>query len=219
MNDTICKSHLPFKFKVEKANNGDMTFSAYANVKNVKDHAWDIAVDGCYQKSINAHKEKGTMPKLLWSHDPYQPPVGKITDMEEDEYGLKIDGRLSKTDRGIEIYELAKDGSLDSFSIGYIEVESQWNNEAKANMLVEIDVKEVSFVNFPCNEASTLQAIKMHLKDGELPTQRELQKFLQENGLSRSQASKIADCYSPEEHHEKNSLNVDDFVAELDLFS
>lgn len=218
MNKELSKSFLPFKFKVAKADSGDMTFSAYANVKNVKDHAWDIAVDGCYQASIDSHKEKGTSPRLLWSHDTWELPVGKITSMEEDDHGLKIEGKLSKTTKGLEIYELAKDGALDSFSIGYREVKSEWSSTEKANMLQEIDIKEVSFVNFACNEDSLLQNIKSHMKDGELPTKRELQKLLQGNGLSKSQASKIADNYDPETKKEENTLKVKDFIAELEIF-
>lgn len=191
------KAYIPFKFKVDKAESGDMTFSAYGNVKNIKDHAWDIAVDGCYQASIDKHKADGTSPRLLWSHNPYELPVGKITSMVEDEHGLKFEGKLSNTTQGKDIYELLKDGGLDSFSIGYKVVEEEWNSEAKANILMEIDLKEISFVNFACNEMSLLQDVKSHLEDGELPTKRELQNFLRGNGLSKSQAEKITNQYEP----------------------
>lgn len=187
------------------------TFTCYANVKNVIDHVKDRAVDGCYLKSIERHAKNGTMPKMLWAHNPYDKPVGKWLSWEEDARGLKMTGKLSATTDGKDIEILAKDGALDSFSIGYLVIEEKWNREKGCNDLIEIDVKEVSWVNFACNEESTLQSIKSHLADGDLPTKRELRKLLSEVGLSRSQAEKIVHHYSPAD-------DIKSQVAELDLF-
>lgn len=181
-----------------KANGNERTFTAYGNVKNVRDHAGDVAVDGCYQKSIERHKANGTTPKLLWSHNPFDPPLGKIKTLEEDSKGLLFGGKISKTPRGDEIYELAKDEAIDQFSIGYLINQERWNSDKAVNELVEIDVKEISFVNFACNEESVLQDIKSEIMNGDMPTKRELQNLLRECGLSRKQASTIADHYNPE---------------------
>lgn len=218
MSDSLIKAYIPFKFKVKENSNGKMSFTAYGNVKNVKDHAWDIAVDGCYQASIDEHKVNGTSPRLLWSHNPYELPVGKITHMEEDEHGLKFEGELADTQMGRDIYALLKSGALDSFSIGYIVIKEEWNSDAKANLLIEIKIKEISFVNFACNEASLLQEVKSHIEDGDLPTKRELQNLLRNSGLSKSQASKIADNYNPKTETKEKALKVKEIVAELDLF-
>ena len=218
MNKPLTKAYIPFTFEVKEDDSGKMSFTAYGNVKNVKDHAWDIAVDGCYQASIDEHKANKTSPRLLWSHNPYELPVGKITSMEEDDHGLKFKGELADTQMGRDIYALLKSGSLDSFSIGYIVIKEEWNSEAKANLLVEIKIKEISFVNFACNEASLLQDVKSHIEDGELPTKRELQNLLRTAGLSKSQASKIADNYTPTTKTKEKTLNVKEIVAELDLF-
>ena len=197
MSKSLNKSYIPFKFDVKKSDDGVMSFTAYGNVKNIKDHAWDIAVDGCYQASIDKHKANGTSPRLLWSHNSYELPVGKITHMEEDEHGLKFSGELADTQMGRDIYALIKSGALDSFSIGYRVIKEEWNSGAGANLLQEIDLKEISFVNFACNEASLLQDVKSHIESGDLPTKRELQNLLRSTGLSKSQASKISDNYNP----------------------
>lgn len=209
------KSFIPFEFKTKKDADGKMSFTAYGNVKNVKDHAWDIAVDGCYQASIDKHKAEGTMPKLLWSHNPYEIPVGKITHMEEDEYGLKFEGELTDHEEGIKIYKALKHGSLNSFSIGYRVIDEEWNADAKANLLKEIDLREISFVNFACNEASLLQDVKSHLEDGELPTKRQLQNILRETGLSKSQAEKIVNQYEPEKGFAEDIEDIFDQMAKL----
>lgn len=217
---------IPLKFKANE-DDGVMSFTAYGNVKNIKDHAWDIAVDGCYQNSIDKHKENGTMPRLLWSHDPKSIPVGKIISMEEDDYGLKFEGELTDHDEGIKIYKALKHGSLDSFSIGYRVIEEEWSQEAGANILKEIDIREISFVNFACNELSTLREVKSHLEEGELPTKRELQNLLRAGGLSKSQAEKITNHYDPVEEEKvcifeqmakvktEEQENIFDMMAEI----
>ncbi len=193
------------------------TFTCYGNVKHVIDHVKDRAVDGCYQKSIDNHLANGTMPKMLWSHNPTLLPVGKWMTMEEDEKGLKLTGKISKTTDGKDIEILAKDGALDSFSIGYYVIKEKWNQTKGCNDLIEIDIKEVSWVNFACNEESTLQDIKSHMDEGDLPTKRELQNLLRESGLSKSQASKIVDAYNPEVK-EKALISESD-IASLGLFN
>lgn len=214
MTMTMKLKHLVVPVTGFKMDDETGVFTCYGNVKNVIDHVKDRAVDGCYRKSIQRHAEKGTTPKMLWAHNPYNKPVGKWLKMEEDEKGLKLTGKLSKTTEGKDIEILAKDGALDSFSIGYITHDEKWNDEKGCNDLIEIDIKEVSWVNFACNEESTLQSIKSHLLDGELPTKRELQTLLREVGLSKSQAEKITDKYDPEE----KTLNIKESVAKLELF-
>jgi HK97 family phage prohead protease len=189
-----------------KSQGDDMSFTAYGNVKNVVDKALDVAMDGCYTKSINNHKALGTTPSLLWSHDAYSMPVGKIHRIAEDSKGLFFEGKLSKTAAGLDLYILAKDDAINKFSIGYNVIQEQMNREKQVNELHEIDVKEISFVNFACNEESTLQSIKSQFDMGDLPTIRELERLLRGNGLSRKQAMKICSAYKPEI---KTSLDLD----------
>lgn len=188
-------------------------FTCYGNVKHIVDNALDKAMNGCYQKSIDSHAAAGTMPKMLWSHNPYELPVGKWLSWEEDEKGLKLTGKLSKTVKGSDIEILAKDGALDSFSIGYIEKDAKWNTTTKCNELYEVDVKEVSWVNFACNEDSTLESIKSKMDDGKVPTKRELEKHLRESGLSKKQAEIVCSRYNDGDVKEYKSLDLkaDDF--------
>lgn len=191
-------------------------FTCYANVKNVIDHAQDRSVDGCFTASIERHKSKGTMPKQLWMHNPYSLPVGPWLDMKEDEKGLFMRGRLSKTSMGTDIEILAKDGALDSFSIGYVVIQEKWNIDLKCNDLLEVDVKEVSWVNFACNEESLLQNIKNHMEEGELPSKSELRELFKSlNWFSKRQIDKITAAYNPDEENEKIEID-DDFKSLLD---
>lgn len=173
-------------------------FTCYANVKKIIDHADDRTVDGCFLDSILYHEEKGTMPKMFWMHNPNSLPVGPWLKMSEDNIGLKMEGRLSATTMGKDIKVLAEDKALDSFSIGYVVLQEKWNMELECNDLLQVHIKEVSWVNFACNEASLLLSMKSKMEEGTLPTKREIQKLLHDNGLSNRQAEKIANKYNPE---------------------
>ena len=191
-----------------KYDNDSGTFECYGNVKNNIDHAQDRTLDGAYVKSIERHKASGTMPKMFWMHNPQDLPVGKWIDMREDAKGLWMKGKLSDTTMGRDIQVLAKDGALDSFSIGYRVVSEQWNSGKSCNDLVELDIVETSWVNLACNEESRLVGIKSKLDEGEVLTKRELEKFLRESGLSRKQANTVCSRYD-------DSVKND---AELDIF-
>lgn len=177
-------------------------FTCYGNVKGNIDHAYDMTMNGAYLDSIATHKAAGTMPDMFWMHKSYDLPVGVWLDMEEDEKGLKMRGRLSKTSLGTDIEILAKDGALNKFSIGYWVEDEAWNSTGGFNELRKIHITEVSWVTRACNEESVLLDIKSKMTDGELPTKRELEKALKEVGFSNRQAKKIADAYSPEDQEE-----------------
>lgn len=186
-------------------------FTAYANTKNFIDHVKDRAVDGCYMNSIAKHNSAGTMPKMFWSHNPYELPVGVWKSMNEDSKGLLMGGKVSKTTMGKDIEILANDGGLDSFSIGYETINEKWNQTKGCNDLLDIHVKEVSWVNFACNEESLLQEMKAAMRDGQLPTRRELEKLLREAmRLSKSQAQNIVARYddSPIETKTKDIFDL-----------
>lgn len=186
-----------FKFNVETGE-----FTCYANVKNIIDYAGDRTVDGCFIQTISEHKSKGSMPLMLWMHNPYELPVGVWVDWEEDSKGLFMKGRLSKTTMGKDIEILAKDGAIKKFSIGYRIIKGRWNDELDSYDLLAVDVKEVSWVNFACNDESDLQEMKSLLDEGELPTKRQLQDLLRTTGLSKRQAERIVNQYEPGEKND-----------------
>ena len=196
-NKTLRHVTVPmFDFKYD---NESGEFTCYGNVKNIIDHAGDRTVHGCFVKSIERHKAAGTMPKQLWMHNPRELPVGPWLDMKEDGTGLFLKGRLSDTTTGRDIRILAKDGALDSFSIGYIVNEERWNRELGCNDLIDVDVKEVSWVNFACNEASQLVEIKTRIAEGQIVTKAELRLLLESVpvGLSKRQIERITADYKP----------------------
>lgn len=190
-----------------KMDNETGTFTCYGNVKGNIDHARDRTLDGAYMKSIERHMKNGTMPKMFWMHNPYELPVGKWIEMREDEKGLFLRGKISDTAMGRDIYTLMKDGAIDSFSIGYIEVESRWNTEKQCNDLIELDIKEISIVTFACNEESLLQDIKHRIDEGETVTKADLRVILKSTGLlSKRQIENVTANYQPVVNDEFSEL-------------
>lgn len=192
---------------------GLLRFTCYGNVKGNVDHALDVTMEGAYLNSIKRHKTNGTMPKMLWGHASWEMPLGVWEDMEEDSKGLLMQGALPDDADGRKIYNLLKIGAIDSFSIGYSVIDERWNHEKGYNELHEIDIKEVSMVNFACNEESRLVGVKAKMDDGELPTKRELEKLLREVGLSRKQSELIASRYDDKSVAEPE--NVFELLADL----
>lgn len=206
-------------FKMDKETG---VFTCYGNVKGNIDHALDRTLDGAYQESIDKHKANGTMPKMFWMHNKYGMPVGTWIEMKEDNKGLFLKGKLSKTSMGTDIETLAKDGALDSFSIGYRVIEEKWNSDKRCNDLIKLDIVEVSWVTFACNEESRLQEIKTHLDEGKLPTKAELREILDSvSWLSKRQIEKITAAYQPgvdEDSEEKELLELSELLAKSGLF-
>ena len=206
---------LDFKVKNEK----DRTFTCYGNVKGNVDHALDRTLDGAYQDSIDDHKVSGTMPKMFWNHQSWELPVGTWPHMEEDSTGLLLEGKMSTTTKGGDIFTLMQEEAIDSFSIGYRVIEEKWNHDNRCNDLIKLDIREISPVNFACNDLSTLQSIQKSLKDGELLSKSDLRQLLQFSavGLSKRQIDNITSRYHCESEDEKMILEIGDILAKSSM--
>lgn len=119
---------------------------------------------------------------MLWQHDPNQ-PIGVWDVVEEDEKGLRLEGRLALgTQEGRRVHELMKMGAIDGLSIGYFVVEDHWEGEIR--YIKEASLWEVSAVTFPMNEEARIDAVKAADM-----TVREIEKKLtQDAGFSRTVA-------------------------------
>ena len=98
---------------------------------------------------------------------------------------------------------------MRKFSIGYRINKGRWNDDLDSYDLLSVDVKEVSWVNFACNDQSDLQQMKDHIEGGSLPTKRELQSLLRSCGLSKRQSERVSNKYNPVNE------NADDAVSGL----
>lgn len=69
-------------------------------------------------------------PVVLWDHNPAIPPIGRTVKISRSKHGLKAKVQFAETWRADEIYNLIKNGFLNTASVGYLTQKSIKRNEA-----------------------------------------------------------------------------------------
>lgn len=176
--------YCPFEVK-EIAETG--VFSGYASVFGNIDAYGDMVMPGAFAKSLASK-----MPALLWQHDAHE-PIGVWQEFKEDKKGLFATGQLlvDGVTRAKEAYSLLRAGALNGLSIGYMLNDYEWvkTDDEKFRKLTEIDLWEVSLVTFPANDEARISDVKEAIS--ELESVRDVEVYLREAGLSRSEAKGI----------------------------
>ena len=169
-----------------KASGLNGLIEGYGAVFNNIDLMGDVCLPGCFTASLEAHKEAGTMPAMLMSHD-QTAPVGKWLEMYEDDYGLYVKGKLTMDVQAAkDAFSLALDDAL-SLSIGYSSVSSHYDHDRKANILEAVNLGEVSFVALAANSQAKITSVK------KLSTVRDFEQALRTDyGLSKREAKKLS---------------------------
>lgn len=177
---------IPLKLK-SVSDNGE--FEGYGSVFGVKDSYDDVVLPGAFSKSLDAWREKKSLPAMLWQHQ-MDEPIGIYTEMKEDDVGLYVKGRLLIDDDPLakRAHAHMKAGSLTGLSIGYILKEWEYDRTKEVFLLKEIDLWEVSPVTFPSNDEARISDVKSAVARGETPSQKCIERVLRDVGLSRTQA-------------------------------
>lgn len=177
---------IPLKLK-SVSDNGE--FEGYGSVFGVKDSYNDVVVPGAFRKSLDAWREKKSLPAMLWQHQ-MDEPIGVYTDMKEDDVGLYVKGRLLIDDDPLakRAHAHMKAGSLTGLSIGYMLKDWEYDRTKEVFLLKEIDLWEVSPVTFPSNDEARISDVKSAFARGEMPSQKSIERVLRDVGLSRTQA-------------------------------
>ena len=191
MLQTKATAGLEYKFTKFAASDLDEKtgiFRGYASTFGNEDQGGDIVVKGAFSSCLAARDARQV--KMLWEHNTYE-PVGVWTDLQEDDKGLLATGRLlvDKLKKAQEVYDLMKEGVLDSLSIGYRVLQAD-NDRGSPHirLLKSVDLKEISVVMFPMNDEAVISSVKANA----LPTEREFQRLLQRDAqLSRSEAAHV----------------------------
>lgn len=178
--------HLNLDIEVKQVSD-EGGFEGYASAMTV-DRGNDIVDMGAFDRSLARHKGRGTMPKMLWQHDPGQ-VVGVWTEMVQDDKGLFVKGHCIKsTTLGKDCHELLKAGAIDSMSIGYITKEVEFEEGGDVRRLKEVDLWEVSLVTFPMNIDARVTAVKR------VESIRDAERALREGGAG-SEFAKLCALY------------------------
>jgi uncharacterized protein len=167
------------QFKADNVSDDGKSFAGFASTPDL-DQGGDIVIKGAFGRTLA--QRSGV--KMLWNHKSDLMPIGVYTKLEEREGGLYVEGKLSDTQLGRDAATLLKDGAIDSMSIGYIVKDADYNEDG-IRVIKDLDLFEVSLVNFPMNEKAVITQVKnLDVK--------EIERVLREAGLSKSQATAIA---------------------------
>lgn len=184
-----------------KAVGDDGVIEGYASAFGVVDSYNEVVEPGAFTASLVESKRKGRSIKMLWQHDSTQ-PIGVWDDLAEDSKGLWVKGRILKdaSKLAAEAYGLLKGGALDELSIGYRTVQTEPHDDKQGVLkLLKLDLREVSLVTFGAlGRAARITDVKSILEAGNLPTVREFEAFLRdEGGFSKALATAIAAKATP----------------------
>jgi hypothetical protein len=125
----------------------------YASVFDVIDSHQDVIIKGSFA-NVNVDKVK-----LLWQHDPNL-PIGKITTLTEDYWGLYVEAELTlSVAQAREAHELIKSGAISGLSIGFNPI-SYINDDYNNRIIYDIDLWEISLVTFPANQSAGILGYK-----------------------------------------------------------
>lgn len=133
---------------IEIKNNNSKKFiiHGYASVFDIKDQHNDIIVKGAFVESICSLERI----KLLWQHDTSK-PIGNITYLEEDNYGLRVEALITdKTQLGRETIELISQKIINGLSIGFIVEKAKYDNQ-RVRIINKVNLLEISLVTFPAH--------------------------------------------------------------------
>lgn len=184
-----------------KAVGDDGVIEGYASAFGVVDSYNEVVEPGAFSASLVEGKRKGRSVKMLWQHDSTK-PIGVWDDLAEDAKGLYVKGRILKdvSPLAAEAYGLIKAGALDELSIGYRTVQTAPHDDKQGVLkLLKLDLREVSIVTFGAlSRAARITDVKSILDGGELPTVRQFEAFLRdEGGFSKALATAIAAKATP----------------------
>jgi HK97 family phage prohead protease len=199
---------VPFEIKAVS----DKEIEGYGSTFGNVDLGGDIVMPGAFSRSLAAHKANGTRPKMLWNHNTDALPIGVWEEFSEDSHGLFLRGRFADTEMGRDVRTLAKMRAIDSMSIGYQPIDAEFSKDGYL-LLNEVDLWEVSPVNFPMNPKAVIEAVKSQFGDV-----RSMERHLREVGCSRKAAKDllhdlIGDGERPDDLDQREA--DDDLVREL----
>ena len=137
----------------------DISIRGYASVFDRVDRSNDSISRGAFKDTLKEQKSKIT---LLWQHDASS-PIGVITKIKEDNYGLYITASItSNTNIGREAIHLIQSGIVSGLSVGIVPERSRISQHGY-NEILKVMLYEISVVTFPANVFATITSVYLGL--------------------------------------------------------
>lgn len=171
------------------------TFKGYASVfGSINCYGFAIA-KGAYAGLIS----EGARPAMFFNHNSRAVPIGRWTKLQEDDYGLYVEGELSKGVRmAQDVHGALVDGLLDglSVSIAWNEEDQQELSDGTTVLARISEMPEISLCTYPADGSAriseALSADELDDRISGVKTIRDFDGFLRDAaGLSRRQAKAL----------------------------
>jgi len=127
-------------FEVKEDANGTL-LEGYASTFGNLDSYNDTIIKGAFADTIKG--DNGERIAFCYQHNMGM-PIGKIESFREDDKGLFVSVRISKSEDGIATK--VKEGILSEMSIGYWAEIKEYNDETGIRTLKKINLHEISLV-------------------------------------------------------------------------
>ena len=184
--------NLTSNFKaLDENDDGSVNIKGYASTID-QDRAGDIIESNAWAKGGIGNYENN--PIILFNHD-YHNPIGKATQLEVNDNGLQIKGKISKS--AGKIRDLVKEGVLGAFSVGFRVKDADYLEETDGYRIKDAELFEISVVSVPANQAATFSVAKSFDSDTEYQEWKE--QFVKSNAGQ-------SDTDSPEEAVDKTVI-------------
>lgn len=142
--------YLDFEFAgtpvMTKDASGALMIEGYANTVD-KDRVQEVVLPTAFESSLQGFMEN---PVMLFQHD-WDKIIGHFTEAKITDKGLWVKGKVSGAKDCEDVKTKIAEGSLRTFSIGYNEVDSYYDEAKKVKIIKDLELLEVSVVTIPAN--------------------------------------------------------------------
>jgi HK97 family phage prohead protease/HK97 family phage major capsid protein len=139
-----------------------LKISGYASTVD-KDRDGDV-IESKAWSDPNALKNYLNNPIILAYHD-HKQPIGKMINHSIDAKGLHIEAEISKAAGGV--YQLVKEGILQTFSVGFMVKDAEWDKADDVFRIKEVELFETSIVSIPANASAGFSVSKSFSSEDE----------------------------------------------------
>ena len=143
-------------------------------------------------------------PRLLWSHDASQLPIGKVTNIGIRNGELKFNAVFAEKENKFasDVAKMFKSGFLNTFSVGFIP-----KTRDEDGNIVQQELLEISAVNVPANpEAMTQNSYKSFMEKSIKQTQTSVQTLI----MSKKEFKKASDARKWAKDHSFKTSKTDE---------
>lgn len=131
----------------------ELKITGYASTGD-RDRVGDVIVPDAWTKGGLDNFKKN--PIILFNHN-YDEPIGRATEIEVDNKGLKLTAVISKSSPQ---YGLIKDGTLATFSVGFMVRDADYDKNVDGFIIKDAELLETSVVTVPCNQNACFSVAK-----------------------------------------------------------